>query len=387
MDPASNLPIAGPRVSAFDGLCNFGTFKAGGWKLLVFGGVEYRAHDVSGFQSKDMAAGDGFGPAFLTGPDKTPPVRIFQVQVRKVAPDSLPRISGVVVDAETGVPLDRVFVSLSPNLTGYQGQTLPSDDVTLADGAFSVAQIPFGLDPMTGNLHQINPLRLTRSGYRPLVWSYDPPNGSNNVDIRGVLLGMEKLSGSDIGSISGRLLRSNVPVSGVAVGLGVLNVSEGEKAAAGMPGWTSVTDLEGRFKIDRLPAGTYILQPGYPLADDAFFPDQPNNRPYTVEARQQVTAEDLEIWHEIVPWTPPHGIWLGAAPDSLTWSPVPGAATYEVRLNGGVLPKTTTNSAPIPPTMDLAPGLHYWTVVAFAKSGAPVAATQIQYSFRIKPGS
>lgn len=394
MDPRSNLPLADPLVSGSDGYCNFGQLPDQDRRLLVFGGFNYRVHAVPSTWPGTKAA-----PAFsdrghlVRSPlapagdaHKSDPVMVMVAQVLKILPDSLPRIQGRVVDAVTSAPLGRVFVSLSPYLSGYQGETAASDDVTLADGDFSVSQITFGIDHQSGNMFQIDPLRFTREGYRPVIWKYDPPNGSLNVDISGVTITMEPLGPGDTGSISGRILRHGLPVTGVVVGLGVADILKQAKAGPGLPGWTAVTDQEGRYTITNLPTGTYVLRPGYPLGDGIYFPTtQPGNLPGYVEAGHETQAPDLVVLHEIEPLNPANGQTVATPPDSLFWTEVPGATYYEVRFDRGVLPVTETNAIEIPESLTVNPGLHYWNVVAANDQDEVQGSTQIQAVFRYTP--
>lgn len=372
MDPQSNVPVSGPVMSREDGSCPFDVEPSGAYRFLVFGGVDYRVHSLPDYW---------YGFTEKTSP--SPPVTLVEIKVRKVAPDSLPRIAGRIVDGASGNPLGQVFVSLSPYLSGYQGDTAASDDVTFNDGYFSVSQIPFAVDSETGNLIQINPLRFTRHGYRPVIWSYDSPNGSDNVDISGITIAMTPISSGDNGSISGRIMRDGLPAEGVAVGLGVVDLPVMEKSASGMPGWAAVTDQEGRYTIGELPAGTFLLQPGFPLADGVFFPKQPGNVPRKVEPGQAIDAGDLIVLHEIEPQSPGHGQWRNIPPTFLDWTDVPGAKTYEVHFDGVILPQTETSWIDLPESLVISPGLHVWSVFAANKKSELLGATQIQAVFRL----
>lgn len=393
MDYRSNVPVVGPVVSGDDGYCRFDIDQSGSYRLLVFGGVDYLVHSLPDYWYFNKGKRFPEGPGVLTQPwvplsvdaDKTPPVTVVVVQVRKVAPDSLPRIRGQIVDAVTGAPLDQVFISLSPYLSGYQGNTSASDDVTAGDGKFSVSQIPFGPDPDTGNLIQINPLRLTRQGYRPVIWSFDPPHGSDNIDISGVTIPMTPVDSGDTGSISGRMMRDGLPVADLVVGLGVVDVPEQEKAGPGLTGWAEVTDQDGRYTIGGLPAGTYRLQPGFPLADGAFFPNQEGNVPLEIEPGQAIDVGDLVVLHEIEPQWPTHGRRMSIPPTTLEWFAVPGATSYEVRFDRGILPATDTNSIELPDSLVITPGLHYWFVLAINNTQEVIGVNQIQSVFRLLP--
>ena len=394
MDPRFNMPVAGPFTSGADGLVHMGVLPVTDLSLMVFCGVGYQVHSLPGYGTWNQAAPqsvNGGNPPLslmIPGPGSglTPPDVLNDIQVRRTVVDSLPRIAGQVVDLYSGSSLNRVFVSLSPNLTGYQGETGPDDDVTGTDGMFSVSQIPFGKNPDTGNLIQISPLRFTRHGYRPVIWKYDPPNGSENVDISGVTIEMEWI-GNDYfrGVITGVLTRDGLPAEGIVVGVGVLDQPTAGKAGPGLPGWVEETDEFGRFIFGQMPPGTYILQPGFALGDGVFFPPQAGNVPVKIEDGTVFDMGNLTILHEIEPCDPLHGKSLPAPPTSLSWTPVPGAATYEVRFDRGILPPTTTNSIDLPESLVITPGLHSWYVLAHNESDILIGVTQIQQVFRLLP--
>ena len=392
MDPRFNVPVAGPFISGADGLVHMGVLPQTDLSLLVFCGVGYLVHSLPGYGTWNQAAppSGGSGPSPLTlmmpGSDSglTPPDVLRDIQVRRTFPDSLPRIAGQVVDLVSGIPLNQVFVGLSPFLTGYNGDTGPDDDVTGTDGEFSVSQIPFGKDPGTGNIIQISPLRFTRHGYRPAIWKFDAPNGSDNLDISGVKIEMEWIGMEYFrGVITGVLMRDGLPAEGIVVGLGVVDQPAASKAGPGMPGWVEVTDELGRFIFGQLPSGTYLLQPGFALGDGVFFPPQPGSNNIRIEDRQVFDVGNLTILHEIEPRDPPHGATLSSPPTTLSWTAVPGAATYEVRFDRGVLPPTTTNSINLPESLVITPGLHSWFVLAHNEPGDLVGVTQIQLVFRL----
>jgi hypothetical protein len=365
MDARYNIPVAGPFLSGADGMVDMGILPRTDLHLMVFGGVGYRVHSLPGYGAWNPATGAA-------------PVNI---QVRRVPVDSLPRIAGKVVSAHDGSPLDQVFVSLSPYLTGYQMGTGPEDDVTGHDGKFSVSQIPFGQNPQTGNLIQISPLRFTRFGFRPLIWKYDPPNGSENVDISNVTIEMEWFENYR-GVITGMLVRDGVPAVGVAVGLGVVD-QDVDKSGPGMPGWVDYTDELGRFLFGQLPPGTYLIHPGYALGDSVVYAYEAGSPPVKVEDRDVINVGTLNIWHEIEPVNPPHGAILSSPPTTLSWTEVPGALSYQVRLDGEALPLTTTNSLTLPESLTITPGLHNGWVMASVESGGLGGVTEIQSVFRL----
>ncbi|MEN8007579.1 MAG: hypothetical protein ABFS42_11225 [Candidatus Krumholzibacteriota bacterium] len=393
MDPRFNTPVAGPFISDADGQVNLGILPETDMSLMVFGGVGYLVHSLPGYGTLFPGAqvsGDGRIPSrSLLAPDSESGLKVLaaplDIQVRRTIADSLPRIAGLVVDSADGRPLKQVFVGMSPYLTGHQGETGPSDDVTGTDGMFSVSQIPFTQDPQTGNLIQINPLRFTCNGFRPVVWKYDAPNGSDNLDISGVTIEMELLDPDHKGVITGVLMRDGLPAVDVVIGLGVVDQSTGNKAGPGMVGWVEKTDEFGRFIFGHVPPGTYIIQPGFALGDGVFYTPQPGNPPITIVGNQVFNVGTLNILHEIEPRDPPHGQVLPTPPTSLSWTAVPGATTYEVRFDRGVLPLTTTNSIDLPESLVISEGLHVWYVRALDKEGALVGFSQIQSIFRLLP--
>lgn len=386
MDPDTNLPLAGPLVSDEFGYTHFGILREGNWRLLVFGGLDYQVDTIIGDRSFLGPASTGDSPVSPLAKTSPPPVKSLQVMVfRSSWGDSLPRIAGKVVDASTGSPLDQVFVSLSPYLTGYEGSARPSDDVTLSDGNFSVYRIPFTVNPITENIRQVQPLRFTRAGYRPVLFMVDPPNGHIDLDFPGALIAMERVTEEDSASITGRLLRDGSPVAGVSVGVGIADVPAGSKSGAGMPGWTGTTDAEGTYQITGLPAGTYVLQPGYAVGDGALFINQPNIEMMEVSQGQALLAKDLIVIHEITPVSPVQGAQVSTLPDSLHWTPVPGAVSYEIQFDSALLPATETNSARLPNDPAIEVGRHNWLVAAYGPNSEFLGTTQTGSRFYYYP--
>ncbi len=194
---------------------------------------------------------------------------------------------------------------------------------------------------------------------------------------------MEPVTAEDEGSLSGTIMRDGLPAAGIVVGLGVVAVPGKDKAGPAMTGWTAVTDTEGNYTIAGLPAGVYLLRPGYQLGDGVFFPSQAGNMPWQVNQSEEVRVDDLVVLHEITPVNPGHGHTVYARPDSLFWTPVPGATSYEVSIDGTTLPWATTNAIEVPQSLLLNPGLHYWTVLAIKDQSEVVGATELQPIFRV----
>ncbi len=385
MSRAQNIPVA-LAVADAGGLCRFPNLAYGDYRLLAFGGNTHVVHNLpQAWRWFGKAGGQSSGT--LTSPlapQATPPAPLPpEILMRAIVGEPLPRIAGTVVDAVTGEPLAAVFLGLSPYLEGYQGDSGPEDDVTDSQGRFTVNRIPFARDPFTGNLLQITPLRVTRHGYRPLVWTYRPPNGSDNLDITGVTIRLEPLGADATGTIRGRLLLLGEPGVGVQVGLGVAGNPADAKAGPGMTGWTAVTDTSGIFTFTGLPAGTFLLHPGYLLHDGFFYPNQPGNTPRLVEPGQTTDVGDLILFREITPYHPAGGIRLAEAPRELSWSAVPDATTYRAALDGFGLAPVGESRLTLPDSLDIGPGLHSWVVSAYDADDQPLGTVQTEALFRI----
>jgi hypothetical protein len=368
LDPATNTVVAGPVVSSVNGTCLFPDLERGGYALLAFGGAE--THVVWQPRRWDYPHGGAWKKsAWPLDPARSAPVPgPVQILVEEFLPPAgLPRISGQIVDAGSGEPLDRAFISASPFLTGYLGQTTYRDDVTGSDGRFTVSEIPFAQDPQSGNLIQVLPLFITREGYRPLSWTHSLAHGDDNLDITGVTIPLQPRTGQDTGGLSGRLLLDGQPAAGVLVGLGgAADPNDPVKGAAGQPGFVAETGAGGVFTFTGLPAGVYHVHPGF-LPDDGFtFLDQEGNVGRQVLPDQVTPAGDLWMVHEIFLHWPSNG--MSVNPENLgplQWAPVTGAANYDVFLDRGYLGNTEETTMPLPADWFPAAGLHYWRVVAY----------------------
>jgi hypothetical protein len=300
-------------------------------------------------------------------------------------PGGLPRLSGTVVDAETGEPLGGAFLGLSPYLGAYLGRVEPSDDVSLADGAFRVGQIPFAADPISGNPRQILPLLVARAGYLPRAYVHQMTPGDDNLDIAGVVVALRRETGGD-GRLAGVVRFGGDAVSGLPIGLGAVGAPDDPtavKSAVGQPGRVAVTDAEGGFAFAGLPAGGYVVHAGYLPDDGWIMPGQPAGRLYAVAAGETVLTDTLHAIRAIAPLAPLGA--LPAAPDRFAWAAVAEADSYAVRLDGRPLAVTAAPEAAGLELDDLAPGWHAWTVTAFTADGRVVGNSETFARFRIPP--
>lgn len=272
-------------------------------------------------------------------------------------------VSGTVVDAATDAPLGAVFISTSPYPDAYNGNIGPSDDVSLADGSFRVSEILFVADPQTGRASQAIPLWVTRHGYRPRLWRYEPGTGEVPDEITGVRIALERDEGGERGSLRGRVLRGGNPAHWVVVGLGWAELPGADKAGAGMTGWTALTDADGEFVFADLPVGRYVVHPGFLDGDSDFYPDQPANRPREVTAGAETDAGDFVVLWELMPHTPRSGVTVADTTRIFAWDAGLPLASFDVYLDDAQPVRVVAPRYRRPEEEPLAPGFHTWYVV------------------------
>ncbi len=299
-------------------------------------------------------------------------------------PAGLPRITGHIVDADTGEPLAAAFVSLSPFLSGFLGWADATDDVTLDDGVFAVSDIPFAIDPVSGNIDQLIPLVITHDGYEPRLWSHHPRPGDLNVDIRDVVIALSPAP-SGTGRLIGRVLSGTQPVPDLLVGLGGLGDGDLAAKAAGWPGHVTRTDQEGAFAFAELPPGRYVVQPAFTVGDGWAFPTQPGNVPHAVADSIVVDAGDLQVVPTITAIAPADTT-IAAADLVFRWS-LPGDVavdTFAIYLDGQRLARTAATRY-APPRGDIATGWHAWYVHGLSAQNELLASQENASWFAIAP--
>jgi hypothetical protein len=387
MDPLTNTPLAGPVVTDSDGYARFSGLPVGRYPVMAFGGLRWAflghvpemLQVVEPPRSKTMGQTSGGGllaPATVDAPSLGP-MRFFAESTLR---DSLPRFRGVVRDAATQAPLGQAFLGQSSVPTGYRLNTDYRDDVTGPDGAFSVSGLPIAVDPQTGNLIQVQPLKIVRHGYRPVHYVHDFPNGSDETDISGLVIDLEPVGSADTGVLFGQIIRDGEPLADVPVALGFAR--PGEKAGPGLTGWSAVTDTSGRYRIEDLPPGIYNVLAGYLVGDGAVF----GGRVPQVEVGEgtEVEVGVHGVVYEIESGVPGQGAVLSGKPEYLAWNAVPGAASYTLSLDYGPLGDATENLFTIPPETEIGPGLHVWEVGALDGDGQLVGRSQVRFLFRVE---
>ena len=262
------------------------------------------------------------------------------------------RVEGMVTDAISGEPIAGAYVDgilgMSDEVYGLMaGISLPEWGVTDDRGFYSVTtQV---MTDETG--WPIGPGLLTciKEGYFPQTVTYLQPDarlaraeGDTLLTIDVALVPITDADAGALGSLTGRLLNRGEPVAGLGVALVLISIEDPgltDKAREKVivPGSTVTTDAEGRFAIDNLAPGFYMLAPGFHI-DDGYANINWNYVEEIFEVVAEATTElgDLEILRTIGGVSPANGETGVATTPLLTWEAVPGAEEYEVqwRVNG-----------------------------------------------------
>lgn len=380
MDGHANRPLAPALVSDADGRCDFGLPLTGAESILAFGGGAWRVYGQPGLPDWNKGAGAGH-PTDPMPPFAPPPL----VRVRGTVPPGGAHIAGTVVDAASGEPLATAFVSDSPWPVGYVGSTDAADDVTLADGAFRVAEIPF-LELPGGDVVQAVPLFVSRHGYRPRSWSYAPASGETPGTIEGVVIALEPIGDEPAGGLRGRVVRNGAPVPWVTVGLGRAAPAPdaAAKGGVGAAGLAARTDADGVFVFTGLAPGSYVVHPGYLPRDGVWYTDAATDPLREVVADATVDAGDYPVLWEIEPWLPRDGAVVERGHRGFSWSSVPGAGLYYLALDRGEPIPLTGTGWSLAAGDTLAPGPHVWTVIAVGAADEPVGTFGAQAEFWVR---
>jgi hypothetical protein len=212
MDVTANRLVRLPVLTDSTGTVQFPAVEPGLYQVVAYPGAGRAIHFQSGSfrlpptsMSPETPAGESrasgpLAPALPTAdPGSLVNVVILTYPSAALADDP-PRITGTVRDAENGEPLAGVFIGPPGLIDRYTGIVSVREDVTLADGAFHVADIPFAYDPVTERVFQVLPLIASRQGYAPLSWRYLPAPGESVQNIVGVEIRLRRRARSSTAS-------------------------------------------------------------------------------------------------------------------------------------------------------------------------------------------
>lgn len=376
VDELSNAPLAGPLLTDAEGRVTFDVRATVGLRVLVFGGLDWRVHSQD-----DWFGWPPDGGKIENGAAKVIADGIAHIVLRAATgQDGLPRIEGLIVDAVTGLPLSQAVVATTPFLNAYRGNSDPGADVTGDDGAFVAQEILFALNVETGDVTMVEQLFVTRVGYRPRTWRYIARPGDQTIDIRGVEIPLTPLAAEDTGVLTGRILKvDGLPAPAVLVGLGG---AADAKSGVGVMGQMALSDNDGYYTFSNLPAGRYVVDPGFRPYDgsvaDVLSPI------LDVAADQVATMEDLTVLTEIIPVGGADRVFSRAADELiLRWSPVAEAATYTVVIDGVIVGQPAGTDAAFPIPANVPTGLHSWWIRATAADDTILGEMQETAWFRL----
>ncbi len=401
LEADANRLWAGPLNTDAAGEARFADVPAGHYKLLAYPGGGRGLYQLPGSFRLSPAAGSGMPPT-------------LHLEVRTwMAPafaDRLPRISGLVVDGQSGEPLAGVFIGPPGALTAYMGAYSVREDVTGPDGAFHVADITFAMDPVSGRPIQVLPLLVSREGYVPTAWLHDPRPQDDRLDIEGVQISLTPLDGTEAGELGGRVLAHDEPVAGLPVGVVYLAGPEVGGSAAvrlavslekgatpddpgfalplgqpGLPGHTAVTDEAGEYRLTGLVPGWYLVHPAYQDDDGYTVIRTAANQPVLVTEEAPGEVPDLVVLPTLLPLAPSPGTILPDTLRTFAWTAVAEADSYLVALDGSVVAKVGSAQYLLPPEGRLSPGPHSWEAVAVDEAAEFVAVMDAFVRFFLLP--
>ncbi len=251
------------------------------------------------------------------------------------------RIEGRVVDAETDEPIafarvEMNFIGLGLNWSEFRGTASSLEPVTDRDGRFVLDPIPLIHDPFNGTAFAPS-WRVTARGYKARSFpEEDEQDIQPNVKVR-------LFEGEDDGVATGRVLGwEGQPVAGVPVAI-EWRRSIDSRLKSGpfdlfddpierrviLPGGPVLTDADGRYRIEGLPDGAFIVKAG-PYGDDGWVGTKYSGVELSRTQREFVVP-DLLAAEAIENLSPEDGLRTSSVP-ALRWTPDPRASVYTVTL-------------------------------------------------------
>jgi hypothetical protein len=259
------------------------------------------------------------------------------------------RVAGTVIDAQSGDSLGGAYVEgifwamqdVGPRLAGHSN---PWWAVTDTSGGFSV-RVSVWTDEQ-GYPEGLEPISVSRLGYEPATLGgggrfYEfpsalplPPEGDSTLILQVALqrLNDEGIGPRGAGAIAGRVTCLGEPVAEIRVAVSLLSSAYPDTVvpplavlAVPIPDRVTVTDDEGRFLIDRLSPGDYVVHPGYLDGDGYVYETYGGYGAWLFEVADAETTEarSIEVQRAIAPLTPPDRSIIDDPTPEFVWEAFP----------------------------------------------------------------
>jgi len=318
-------------------------------------------------------------------PTGSPPASFVDIlELLSVQPGGDPRVTGQVVDAESGEPIVGATVGLPGWPHGWDGWLQPSSDVTDDEGRFLVRDVPFAVDPNGGDPFMLWPLIFQAEGYVPLARDFAPP-GQNFDEVLVGSIGMLVSDPDDLGSIMGHVVFGDEPVPGVDVV--VTWVGDQDKTWIGHPGLTAVTDDSGRFILDGLAPGVWGFEAAF-FPEDGWVQPMSSRNLVTVRADEVVDVGIHGLQRSVRPIFPlPGAVRVDSLP-VFRWHAVAEADSYDVFIGRWALGRTHGTELSVPEDSSLSEGTYSWQVRGVIVTGGTVttvASSEVVQFFVVGP--
>jgi hypothetical protein len=301
-----------------------------------------------------------------------------------IGPGGAPRVSGTVVDAQTGDPIAGVAVGLPGWPEGWDGWLLPSTDITDEAGEFLVHDVPFVADPSGGETFMLWPLVFQAEGYDPVAVKFDPPSQYFEEVQAGTIEMQASVPGTG-GALTGLVLFGDEPVPGVEVVANWTGVTD--KTWLGHPGLTTVTNNAGRFVFEDLVPGSWAVEPAY-LPDDGWIIESHLHGVNTVLAGETTETDVLSLLRSVRPVYPMPGTVRVDSLPVFQWHAVAEADSYDVYVGRWALGRTHLTEMSIPEEFPLTAGTWFWVVRGVRMEdeiAMPVALSETLQYFVVGP--
>lgn len=313
-------------------------------------------------------------------------------------------MTGRVVDAETGEPIPFARLEMNsfgnganafesgPNWSEFRGSTTTLEPTADAEGRFRLGPVPI-VRIYVAETNSVDELiaswRVTAPGYRAA--GFDRRNASSFVPNPVVRL----QRGRDEGAITGTVvgldgeIRAGVQVHAEWRGAPGQFPRSPELARLMPAEPTAVSDSLGRFRLESLPPGRYVVEGG-PMGDDGWVGILVSG--VVLDVGQLEASAGALVAQPAIRLLFPGDLELVRGATPLRWEPFPGAVRYTVVLRRAVDQQSATASvqaAAVEPTPGTnlfdRPGLFRLQIIAFDEQGREISVTERGHLFFYDP--